>query len=86
MPFQNCDGWTCAAYEYPVKYDKNAKAGFEPYYPVLTEESRNIYKKYRKYIEQYENLTLCGRLAEFRYYNMDQVIIRALEIYHNMEG
>lgn len=86
MPFQDCNGWTCVAYEYPVKYDKHAKIGFEPYYPVLTEESKNIYKKYKKYVEQYVNLKLCGRLAEFKYYNMDQVIIRALEIYHDMEG
>lgn len=86
MPFQDCDGWTCAAYEYPVPYDKNAEKGNEPYYPVLTDESQNRYAKYKKYAEAFKNLTLVGRLAEFKYYNMDQVILRALGTYKSLEG
>lgn len=85
MPFQNCNGWTCAAYEYPVPYDKKAEIGNEPYYPVLTNESMEKYAKYKEYASQFKNLVLGGRLAEFKYYNMDQVILRALEIYENME-
>lgn len=86
MPFQDCDGWTCAAYEYPVPYDKNAEKGNEPYYPVLTDESQNRYAKYKKYAEAFKNLTLVGRLAEFKYYNIDQVILRALGTYKSLEG
>ena len=33
----------------------------------------------------FHNLTLCGRLADFKYYNMDQVILRALDIYSELE-
>ena len=85
MPFQKCDGCTSVAYEYPVPYDKNAERGNEPYYPVLTDESKEKYEKYKAYADQFGNLTLGGRLAEFKYYNMDQVILRALEIYENLE-
>lgn len=85
MPIQDCGGWTCVAYEYPVPYDRNAEGGREPYYPVLTENSSKMYSKYKKYADKFDNLTLCGRLAEFKYFNMDQVILRALEIYETME-
>lgn len=85
MPFQYCDGWTCIAYEYPVNYDKNAVVGSEPYYPVLTVESLQTYQKYLEYSKQFKNLVLCGRLADFKYYNMDQVILRTLNLYEEME-
>ncbi len=85
MPYQSANGWTSIAYEYPVPYNKNAEKGSEPYYPVLTEESQKIYKKYSDYAKQFSNLVLCGRLADFKYYNMDQVISRVLELYKNME-
>ena len=50
----------------------------EPYYPVLTEESKAVYEKYRIGAEKYSQLILCGRLGDFKYYNMDQALERAL--------
>lgn len=85
MPFQDCDNWTCAAYEYPIHYDRNAGVGCEPYYPVLTIESQNNYMAYLEYSRNFKNLILCGRLADFKYYNMDQVILRTLELYEEIE-
>ena len=85
MPFQNVGDITCVAYEYPVQYDKTAEKGNEPYYPVLTDESKSMYEKYRDYASTFSNLTLGGRLAEFKYYNMDQVILKALDIYSELE-
>lgn len=85
MPYQEGGGWTCVAYEYPVPYDIRAEKGNEPYYPVLTEESKAAYERYRAYAERFPGLTLCGRLAEFKYYNMDQVILRALEVSEELE-
>ena len=49
------------------------------------EKNQALYQKYKAYADQFGNLTLGGRLAEFKYYNMDQVILRALEIYENLE-
>lgn len=85
MPVQDGYGWTSIAEEYPVKYDKKNIVGNEPYYPVLTEESTFMYKKYSEYARKFRNLILCGRLAEFKYYNMDQVILRALEVFKMLE-
>ena len=65
--------------------DKNAAIGNEPYYPVLTEKSQKKFETYQQYASKFENLILCGRLADFKYYNMDQVILRALELYNTME-
>ena len=64
--------------EYPQPYvvKKNI-----PYYPVFTEENQNRYKKYEKLASTVDNLILVGRLAEFKYYDMDDVVERALEVF-----
>lgn len=85
MPIQNGSGWTSIAYEYPIPYDRKSKKGKEPYYPVLTHDSQEMYKKYFKYAKKFKNLICCGRLADFKYYNMDQAILRAFEIYKRIK-
>lgn len=85
MPIQDVGDVSTIAYEFPVAYDKKANIGKEPYYPVLTEQSQNAYEKYAEYAASFSNLVLCGRLADFKYYNMDQVILRAIEVYQNIE-
>lgn len=85
MPQQDGHGWTSVAYEYPVAYDKDGVVGNEPYYPVLTADSQESYEKYRSCAQDFSNLILCGRLADFRYYNMDQVVRRAFEVLQHME-
>lgn len=52
----------------------------EPYYPVLTEASRAQYDSYKILANQIPNLICCGRLADFKYYNMDQALERALQV------
>jgi UDP-galactopyranose mutase len=78
LPVQKADGWTAYAVEYSLPYQAGVKS--EPYYPVLTEESGRQYEKYRREAENYRNLYLCGRLADFKYYNMDQALERALQL------
>lgn len=75
-----CRG-SVVATEYPLWYRKDAEVGNIPYYPVLTEESAAVYARYAAEAERYENLFLCGRLAEFRYYNMDVCIEHALSYF-----
>lgn len=72
------------ATEYPCAY--NRTIGNEPFYPVVTEETIEKYDKYKKLADKYKNLYLCGRLAEFRYYNMDDCIINAINIYENIKN
>ena len=81
----NCKG-TVVATEYPMDYKKDATLGNEPFYPVLTKDSMEIYRKYSSEAEQYKNLFLCGRLANFRYYDMDTCIAKALEISDEIKG
>lgn len=69
------------ATEYPLTYAPEAELGNIPYYPVNTKESDTLYQKYLEEAEQYKNLFLCGRLAEFKYYNMDICIEHALEYF-----
>lgn len=77
LPIQDKPG-TSYALEYPLPYREGEK--IEPYYPVLTAESQEQYAKYKALADQISNLICCGRLADFKYYNMDQALKRALEI------
>jgi len=75
-----CKG-TVVATEYPMEYKANRLAENEPFYPVLTEDSRAIYSKYLQFSKEYSNLFLLGRLADFRYYDMDAAIKHALDYF-----
>lgn len=70
--------------EYPLWYDPNAKVGNIPYYPVVTQESEALYGRYLEEAAKYKNLFLCGRLAEFKYYNMDVCIEHAFEKFNDI--
>lgn len=59
-------------YEYP-------RAEGDPYYPIPRPENAEVYRLYKELAEQeQENVTFVGRLATYRYYNMDQVVAQAL--------
>ncbi len=53
----------------------------EPYYPIPTEANRSLYLKYRDEAAKLSNVIFCGRLAEYQYYNMDQVVANTLKIF-----
>lgn len=82
LPTQDKPG-TSYAVEYPLLYREGEK--LEPYYPVLTAESQEQYAKYKALADQISNLVCCGRLADFKYYNMDQALARALEIVEKLQ-
>ena len=77
---QEVENKTTILKEYPLKYDANNKKCLDPYYPINNDENNNMYYKYQQEVEQFKNIYLVGRLAEYKYYNMDAVIARALEI------
>ena len=62
--------------EYPADWEE----GMEPYYPINDEKNQNLYQKYREKAEQESNLILGGRLAEYKYYDMDKVIESAFQL------
>ena len=76
LPVQGGPGSSYAV-EYPLPY-KDGEA-LEPYYPVLTSQSQKQYDKYKALADQLPNLLCCGRLADFKYYNMDQALEKALK-------
>ena len=51
-----------------------------PYYAIINPENNALYGQYRTLGEQFENLHLLGRLAEYKYYNMDAIVERALQM------
>merc|ERR1711988_103353 len=57
----------------------------DPYYPVPNPENTALYEKYRALAEKEENVCFVGRLASYKYFNMDQAILNALEIYDNLK-
>ena len=77
LPVQEVKG-TAYAVEYPIPYQKGMEN--EPYYPILTQESEELFNRYSKLAATVVGLTCCGRLADFKYYNMDVAIERALEV------
>lgn len=60
--------------EYPTDYAE----GCEPFYPVPMKSSRELYEQYRQLAEAERDVVFLGRLATYRYYNMDQVVATAL--------
>ena len=51
----------------------------EPFYPIPTIEHRELYLKYKSKAETLKSVLFCGRLAEYQYYNMDQVVANTLK-------
>ncbi|MEG0805662.1 MAG: UDP-galactopyranose mutase, partial [Lachnospiraceae bacterium] len=67
---------TTVVREYPFAY--TGKEGEIPYYAIINEENQILYEKYQKLAEKYDRLYLLGRLAEYKYYNIDAMVDRAL--------
>lgn len=76
LPVQDVKGKTSYAVEYPLSYKAGSES--EPYYPIPTERTADLYVKYKEQSRNYRDLVLCGRLAEYKYYNMDQAILSVL--------
>ena len=70
---------TSVVYEYPCD-------GGDPYYPVPRAENAAIYKKYEALAAQTPGVHFAGRLATYKYYNMDQVVAQALTLCAKLSG
>ena len=65
-------------YEYPA-------AEGDPYYPIPRPENQALFKRYEALADQTEGVTFVGRLATYRYYNMDQIVGQALATFRRMD-
>ncbi len=68
---------TSVVYEYP-------RADGDPYYPVPRAENATLYKRYEADAEAMDNVSFVGRLATYKYYNMDQVVGQALTLFKRL--
>lgn len=68
---------TSIVYEYP-------QAEGDPYYPIPRPENAEIYKKYQDLARTMTNTYFTGRLATYRYYNMDQVVAQSLSVFEKI--
>ena len=69
---------TTITYEYP-------SADGDPYYPIPRPENQELFKKYEALADATDNVTFVGRLATFRYYNMDQIVGQALATFRRID-
>jgi UDP-galactopyranose mutase len=70
---------TSVVYEFPCN-------GGDPYYPVPRPENAAIYKQYEALANETRNVHFAGRLATYKYYNMDQVVAQALTLCTKLSG
>lgn len=64
------------------EYSSEWKPGDEPYYPVNDEKNSTLYAKYKNMADREEKVIFGGRLGEYKYYDMDQVIAAAMDRYN----
>ena len=69
---------TSIVYEFP-------RAEGDPYYPVPRPENAELYKKYKALADATSGVYFVGRLATYKYYNMDQVVAQALTVYNSIK-
>ena len=70
---------TSMVYEYP-------RAQGDPYYPIPRAENTELYKQYKVLAEATEGVHFVGRLATYKYYNMDQVVAQALSLFRKISS
>jgi UDP-galactopyranose mutase len=69
---------TSITYEYP-------SAEGDPYYPIPRPENQLLFKRYEALADETEGVTFVGRLATYRYYNMDQIVGQALATFRRLD-
>ncbi len=70
---------TSIVYEFP-------RYGGDPYYPVPRPENADLYRQYKELADDTPNVHFVGRLATYKYYNMDQVTAQALTLFDQLMG
>ncbi len=61
------------------EYSAEWKKGEDPYYPINNDKNNELYKKYEELASKEENVIFGGRLGTYKYYDMDKVVVAALE-------
>ncbi|MDO7253209.1 UDP-galactopyranose mutase [Helicobacter cappadocius] len=68
---------TIVGFEYPRNYQR----GMERFYPVPNDKNRKLYERYLKKAKQLKDVYFVGRLGEYQYYDIDQAVLKALDLF-----
>jgi len=79
--FDSSSPKTVVTYEYPSDYEE----GMEKYYVINDDKNNDLASKYRELAKEEENVIFGGRLAEYKYYDMDDVIKSAFDVISNIK-
>ena len=77
---QKKEGITTTLVEFPGEYKRGSTVFGEPFYPIDAVPYKEIHRKYLEELKQYPQIIPVGRLADYKYYNMEAVILRALSV------
>ena len=77
---------TTIAVEYPRAYDRQGEKGNVPYYPIFNEASQKQYDAYADLVKKIPNIVPLGRLAEYKYFNMDAIVEHAIDVAEGLLG
>lgn len=73
---------TILSYEYPCPYEEGKN---ERYYPIPEEKNQKLFDAYREKATRLKNVYFAGRLGDYKYYNMDQTVERALNLFEEVK-
>jgi UDP-galactopyranose mutase len=80
MTFQDVNSTTISK-EYPGQFDLSSKKFNQRMYPIINSKNVALYNRYLKLSKKTNNLIMLGRLAQYKYFDMDDAILNALKIY-----
>ena len=78
MPTDEKSDKTIVSYEYSCPFEDGKN---ERYYPIPDDNNQDLYGRYNQKANKLNNVYFVGRLGDYKYYNMDQTVLRALELF-----
>ena len=73
---------TIVSFEYPQNFERGKN---DRYYPIVKDENLALYNQYLNKAKELKNVYFLGRLGDYKYYDMDKAIARALELFKNIK-
>lgn len=73
---------TVVSYEYPVSFERGKN---DRYYPIVKQENQDLYNRYLEKAKTLKNVYFLGRLGDYKYYDMDKAIARALDLFEEIK-
>ena len=72
--------------EYPQDYNRNDPTKNVPYYPIFNQDNQQKFDQYKKRLAYFKNIISAGRLADYKYYNMDDAVGNVLSYFESEQS